>query len=173
MERYSDRLFREAKCASNNHEAIFRLQRYWQRQEAERLKRALRILKEEPVAKIRYCCLLFAEGKCLRCKKLGFPQQFIHVPDDPRLGTRDPWGYELDHVIDRKFGGRLEWTNVQPLHRFCNQLKRIAREQGDERREAWDFRDGDPVFMARCNQQVEAYRQKRAEASRQRWLHFQ
>ena len=69
-----------------------------------------------------------------RVKAMGLPCAICGKPIDysldwwvdPKDGTRTrhPWSYELDEIVPISKGGSpTDISNVQPVHRACNQMK--------------------------------------------------
>lgn len=59
-----------------------------------------------------------------RVKAMGLPCAICGAPIDYSLPPLDPMSYELDEIVPVSLGGsELEFSNVQPAHRLCNQRK--------------------------------------------------
>lgn len=57
-------------------------------------------------------------------KSLGLPCALCGKPIDYDLPATHPWSYELDEIVPVSLGGSpFDINNVQPAHRYCNQLK--------------------------------------------------
>lgn len=57
-------------------------------------------------------------------KSLGLPCALCGQPIDYSLPAGDPWSYELDEIVPVSRGGSpIDFNNVQPVHRYCNQKK--------------------------------------------------
>lgn len=59
-----------------------------------------------------------------RLKAMGLPCALCGAPIDYSLPARHPLSFEVDEIIPVSLGGsELEWANLQPAHRICNELK--------------------------------------------------
>lgn len=59
-----------------------------------------------------------------RIKAEGRPCALCGRAIDYRLKAGDPLSYELDEIIPFSLGGSpIDYNNVQPAHRICNQRK--------------------------------------------------
>ena len=59
-----------------------------------------------------------------RLKAMGLPCALCGAPIDYSLPAGDPLSFEVDEIVPVSLGGNeLEWSNLQPAHRLCNQRK--------------------------------------------------
>lgn len=59
-----------------------------------------------------------------RLKALGLPCAICGQPIDYDLPAGDPMSFEVDEIVPVSLGGdELDWSNLQPAHRICNQRK--------------------------------------------------
>lgn len=59
-----------------------------------------------------------------RLRALGLPCAICGGPIDYDLPAGDPMSFEVDEVVPVSLGGdELDWSNLQPAHRICNQRK--------------------------------------------------
>lgn len=59
-----------------------------------------------------------------RVRALGLPCALCGRPIDYSLPARHPMSYELDEIVPVSLGGSpVDFDNVQPVHRICNQRK--------------------------------------------------
>lgn len=59
-----------------------------------------------------------------RLRALGLPCALCGQPIDYSLPAGDPMSFEVDEIIPVSLGGsELDWRNLQPTHRICNERK--------------------------------------------------
>ena len=59
-----------------------------------------------------------------RLKAQGLPCAICGQPIDYDLPAGDPMSFEVDEIVPVALGGdELDWSNLQPAHRICNQRK--------------------------------------------------
>ena len=59
-----------------------------------------------------------------RLKAMRLPCAICGGPIDYDLPAGDPMSFEVDEIVPVSLGGsELDWTNLQPAHRVCNQRK--------------------------------------------------
>ena len=59
-----------------------------------------------------------------RLKAMRLPCAICGMPIDYDLPAGDPMSFEVDEIVPVSMGGsELDWRNVQPAHRACNQRK--------------------------------------------------
>ena len=65
-----------------------------------------------------------------RLKALGLPCALCGKPIDYALPAGHPMSFEVDEVVPVSLGGdELDWRNLQPAHRICNQRKGNGRKR--------------------------------------------
>lgn len=73
-----------------------------------------------------------------RLRALGLPCAICGAPIDYDLPAGDPMSFEVDEVVPVSLGGdELDWENLQPAHRRCNQMKsnKLHFTMEDEKRD--------------------------------------
>lgn len=59
-----------------------------------------------------------------RLRAQGLPCAICGRPIDYDLPAGDPLSFEADEIVPVSLGGdELDWANLQPAHRICNQRK--------------------------------------------------
>lgn len=59
-----------------------------------------------------------------RLKAMQLPCAICGLPIDYELPAGDPMSFEVDEIIPVSLGGdELDFNNVQPAHRICNERK--------------------------------------------------
>lgn len=59
-----------------------------------------------------------------RLQALGLPRAICGRPIDYGLPAGDTMNFEVDEIVPVSLGGdELDWSNLQPAHRACNQRK--------------------------------------------------
>ena len=55
---------------------------------------------------------------------MRLPCAICGMPIDYGLPAGDPMSFEVDEIVPVSLGGsELDWSNLQPAHRICNQKK--------------------------------------------------
>ena len=55
---------------------------------------------------------------------MRLPCAICGMPIDYDLPAGDPMSFEVDEILPVSMGGsELDWANLQPAHRLCNQKK--------------------------------------------------
>lgn len=55
---------------------------------------------------------------------MRLPCAICGAPIDYSLPARHPLSFEVDEIVPVSLGGsELEWSNLQPAHRICNERK--------------------------------------------------
>lgn len=59
-----------------------------------------------------------------RLRAMRLPCAICGMPIDYDLPAGDPMSFEVDEIVPVSLGGNeLDWSNLQPAHRSCNQRK--------------------------------------------------
>lgn len=59
-----------------------------------------------------------------RLRAMRLPCAICGMPIDYDLPAGDPMSFEVDEILPVSMGGsELDWANLQPAHRLCNQKK--------------------------------------------------
>ena len=59
-----------------------------------------------------------------RLRAMRLPCAICGMPIDYDLPAGDPMSFEVDEIVPVSLGGsELDWRNLQPAHRICNQRK--------------------------------------------------
>lgn len=68
-----------------------------------------------------------------RLKAEGRPCGLCGRPIDYTLPARHPMSFEVDEIVPISHGGSpIDYDNVQPAHRICNQRKGDGRKNGTQ-----------------------------------------